>query len=542
VLVVGAGPVGLCLACHLRLAGVRVRVIDQKSGPSVHSKAIGLQHRVSEILARLGVVDRFIARGGSPTVVRIHEGSRTLVTLRFHAPPKVSGQGAFQPRPILLPQSETEQLLIERLSELGGTVEWRSELLDYAPGTEAVASSVRGPDGTVQTIAARWLVGCDGAHSVVRRGTELRFEGKTYPLSFLLVDLRLETRLDHDENHVWVSRQGSLALLPLPAPGSWRIFIDITDTNTDPAEDPAALLARVARQRAPGLDLRPLGAPLWVSDFRINCRMVDPMQSGRVFLAGDAAHIHSPTGGQGITTGMQDAANLAWKLARVIGGAPADLLNTYSEERVPHAREVLAETDRTTRLLLAPPPALRLVRDLVLLPLLNSRRLQTRMFGKFAQLHVHYRASSLSQERVRGGWRSHYLRAGDRAPDVSFLVERTGATTLFDLLSDLDPVVLASGPLAGALLAPLRKLGIAAYEVLPRNAVVRDSRLVDHHGDFANFFGRAPDGLWLVRPDGHLGLVQRPIDVPQLAGYLRRICDFGSVEEFLSELAGARRR
>jgi 2-polyprenyl-6-methoxyphenol hydroxylase-like FAD-dependent oxidoreductase len=521
-----------------------VRLIDAKTGPSLHSKAIGLQHRVSEVLARLGVVDRFVALGGSPAVVRIHEGTRTLVTLRFSTPPNVSGRGAFEPRPILLPQSETERLLIERLGELGGAVEWQRELQSFSQSPDGVVATVRRADGAAEEIAADWLVGCDGAHSLVRREAGLAFAGKTYPLSFLLVDVKLDSGLDHNENHVWVSRRGSLALLPLPAPDTWRIFVDVTGTRADESRDVPELLARTARERAPGLTLRPVGEPLWVSDFRINCRMVDPMQEGRVFLAGDAAHIHSPTGGQGITTGMQDAANLSWKLARVIAGASPDLLCTYSEERVPHAREVLAETDRTTRVLLAPTPALRWLRDLVVLPLLNSRHFQARMFGKFSQLHVSYRGSSLSRARVRGVWRRPRRRAGDRAPDVCFVRQGTGLpTTLFELLADLEPVALVGGPLASGLIMPLRSLGIAAYglasDVVEDDAGTQEHQLIDCYGDFGRLFGPAQDALWLVRPDGHLGLVQRPVDRAHLGKYLRLFCQQEKVEKSFPTVDGA---
>lgn len=548
VLVVGAGPVGLCLACTLRRAGRSVRLIDVKTGPSLHSKAIGLQHRVSEVLARLGVVERFIARGGSPTVVRIYEGSRTLVTLRFSTPPNISGRDAFEPRPILLPQSDTEHLLIERLGELGGEVEWRSEFLSYTEGPGGIIATVRDLDGVEHAITADWLVGCDGAHSRVRRQAGLSFEGKTYPLAFLLVDVKLDTGLEHGENHVWVSRQGSLALLPLPAAGTWRIFVDVTGEPAV-ASDPAGLLGwleRLANERAPGLQLRPVGEPLWVSDFRLNCRMVDPMQVGRVFAAGDAAHIHSPTGGQGITTGMQDAANLAWKLDRVLSGAPVELLDTYSEERVPQAREVLAETDRTTTLVLAPAPALRVIRDLFVLPLLNSRRLQQRMFGKFSQLHVHYRASSLSKTSTKTFGPGLRRRAGDRAPDVSFLRLVSGRpTTLFELLGESKPVVLLVGLSAERLVQPLCDLELTAYLLRRPDAVevngTGGSVLIDRHGDFERLYGRLDEGLWLIRPDGHIGLCQRPIDVSDLEEYLMRICSPIKLEGFLARVAPAPR-
>jgi 4,5-epoxidase len=261
-----------------------------------------------------------------------------------------------------------------------------------------------------------------------------------------MADVRMEGKLPHTKNHVWLHPNGSLAALPLPAADTWRLFVEVTRQGVH--VDRVISLADIRRfiaERAPAIDARIVGEPLWLSDFRINCRMVDRMHDGRVFLAGDAAHIHSPTGGQGITTGMQDAANLAWKLARVSRGAPGTLLDTYDEERLPHAAEVLRETDRTTSLMLEPNAILRAVRDGIVLPLLRSTWAQRRMFGKLSQLHVHYRGSSLSQD-VRGRWPFYRLRAGDRAPDVALADSRTRTpTTVFTLLQPLRPLVLLNG-------------------------------------------------------------------------------------------------
>jgi 2-polyprenyl-6-methoxyphenol hydroxylase-like FAD-dependent oxidoreductase len=529
VLIVGAGPIGLTLACHLRRLGLHVRLIEKRSGPSVHSKAIGLQYRVSEVLARLGVVDRFVAQGGSPTTVNIYAGDERLVQLRFAAPAGISGRDAFSPRAISIPQSQTEGILIDYLSELGGAVGWRTELESYSQDSDGVRANVQ-RDGVVETIDAKWLVSCEGAHSVVRRHANIPFRGKSYPLAFFMADVRMEGSLAHAENHVWLHADGSLAALPLPAPQTWRLFVEVT-SQPDQLERGITVgqIQQFIAHRAPLIEARIVGEPLWLSDFRVNCRMVNRMHEGRVFLAGDAAHIHSPTGGQGITTGMQDAANLAWKLARVARGAPVSLLDTYDEERLPHAEEVLRETDRTTTLLFAPNRFRRLLRDTVVLPILRNPWFQRRMFGKFSQLHVHYRHSSLSRENRGGWWRSTgVIRAGDRAPDVAFTDRRCGGpTTLFDLMVSLRPVVLFNG-LANApqWCERLRLADIHAYAVGPQSSRgdATSVQLVDRHGDFAALYGLQTDFLCLIRPDGHVGLVQVPPDERRLNGYLSLIC------------------
>lgn len=527
VLVVGAGPVGLTLACHLRRLGLSIRIIDKRPGPSVHSKAIGLQYRVSEILARLGIVDRFLEQGASPTTVNLYAIGRRLLQLRFTPPEGVSGRDAFSPRAILIPQSWTEAILLQCLAELGTVVEWESELIDFNQHPTGVVARVQS-SGSVDSIATDWLVSCEGAHSTIRKQLGIGFHGKTYPLAFFMADVHLDGSLAHGENHVWLHPAGSFAALPLPTASTWRLFIEVTRERDGHQTPSLGAIQRFMSERAAGIDARIVGEPLWLADFRINCRMVDRMHHGRVFLAGDAAHVHSPTGGQGIATGVQDAVNLAWKVARVQHGAPAALIDTYDEERLPHAAEVLRETDRTTVLLFAPTAMLRVLRDAVVLPVLRSKGMQRRLFGKLSQLHVHYRGSSLSRDH-RPWWRRRRVRAGDRAPDVSFTDARSGTqTTLFALMSSLRPVVIARGENLPRLRNRLRALHVDLYPLDAHGATSRrhgDVRLIDTFGDFESLFGVSGDFLCLIRPDGHVGLMQEPVDERRLSEYLGLIAD-----------------
>lgn len=501
-LIVGAGPTGLTLACLCRRLGIGLRIIDRNPGPSTTSKAIGLQYRVSEILACLGIVDRFLERGASPRRVNIYEGDRHLLQVRF----------------------------------------------------DRIQSRLQGSRGT-EEVRSSYLVSCEGAHSLIRRQSGIAFAGKTYPLAFGLADVEVEWLLNHEENHVWIHRQGSLAALPLPGPRRWRLFFEMA-AGAEEAEPEVSeeIVYRMLEQRLGAVELR-IERFIWLSDFRINCRLVDRFRAGRVFLAGDAAHIHSPTGGQGITTCLQDAANLSWKLARVLQGAPDALLDTYQEERLPRAREVLNETDRLTRVFFAPNPLLRLLRDRLLFPLMRLPALQKRMFAKLAQLHVHYRGSVLSRHQVhrrrsafwRGGLRngpSRTLRAGDRAPDVCFM--RTGlqtSITLFQLLEEVRPLLLLGPDIdprdekrIQALLEGRERLDIKV-RLLAGDAEgdsgLNGPSLHDHFGDFRRLYGLSGDFLCLIRPDGHLGLVQRPLDLDALRDYLLLICPRECVEEVL---------
>ena len=535
VLIVGAGPTGLALACQCLRLGLSVRIIDKKAGRSETSKAIGLQYRVSEILACMGVVNGFLRRSGSPTTVNIYADSRKLVSLQFRADGHASGKGAFAPRPLMIAQSETEELLLDAVRERGGRIEWSTELTDLAQSSNEVTASVRLPSGSQETITCEWLASCEGAHSITRRAAGIEFSGKTYPLSFLMADVELHGHVAPAENHVWLHRDGSFAALPFPQRDRWRLFVEIT-RQPHRASGSADLdeIRQLMRERTGNARLS-ISHPSWISPFSINCRMVERYRVGRLLLAGDAAHIHSPTGGQGIATGIQDAVNLAWKLARVIAGAPIELLDTYEEERRSHAREVLRETDRTTTIFFAPTLLTRLLRDWIVLPLLRSAWIQRRMFAKLSQLHVHYRNSSLSVGH-RPFWRLHTgLRPGDRAPDL--LLQGDRQSSLFELLRRGRPVMLI-GPGTAA-----RRRIRAVIDIAQRASVdawiITDSRntewkgdskaLVDVHNELQRIYGLRGQFLCLVRPDDHIGLLQSPIDEPKLRQFLRKI----AANEFL---------
>lgn len=528
VLIVGAGPTGLALACQCLRAGLSVRIIDKKPGPSETSKAIGLQYRVSELLACMGLADGFLRKSGSPTTVNIYAGSHRLVSLRFSAEGHEVGRGAFVPRPLMIPQSATEELLLEGVNERGGRVEWSTELTDLSQDSREVTARIRLPSGLQQDCTCAWLVSCEGAHSITRRAAGIEFGGKTYPLSFLMADVMLRGDLARAENHVWMHRDGSFAALPFAQDGRWRLFVEVTRQPQRAAGVVDLHTIQELMRERTGAARLVASDPTWISPFIINCRMVERYRAGRLLLAGDAAHIHSPTGGQGIATGLQDAMNLSWKLARVIGGAPTELLDTYEEERRAHAREVLRETDRTTTIFFAPTVVTRLARDWIVLPVLRNPWVQRRMFAKLSQLHVHYRKSRLSADH-RPIWTFHTgLRAGARAPDVLF--DGQGRTSLFELLTRGRPVMLI-GPGNAArwriesVLEIARQADVDARVIAGEDGVWRQhpQMLVDVYGELRRIYGLAGEFLCLVRPDDHIGLIQSPISEPALRGYLRQI-------------------
>ncbi|MFJ8960400.1 FAD-dependent monooxygenase [Lentzea sp. NPDC102401] len=338
VIIAGAGPTGLALACGLRKHGVEVRVVDAADGPATTSRALGVQPRGAEVLARLGALGDLPEKAIRMEALRINGRKRLDLT-----PMRDAGA-------LIASQTWVEQRLRDRLAELGVAVEW---------GTPIASVPVRGDD---------WLVGCDGAHSAVRKIAGISFDGEAVMENFLLRDLHADWDLDRSSVHVYLENGHLTAVFPLPGDDLWRV------------------MSPEGGRWTPG----PIGTVDWESTFRIHRRLASAYRRGNVLLAGDAAHIHSPLGGQGMNTGLGDAENLAWKLALVVRGrAAASLLDTYEAERRPVAAKVLGSTTPATRISMGSGRATRLVRGL-LFPLLGLPPVQRGLIRFASQLGVRY--------------------------------------------------------------------------------------------------------------------------------------------------------
>jgi 2-polyprenyl-6-methoxyphenol hydroxylase-like FAD-dependent oxidoreductase len=461
VIVVGAGPTGLALACGLRAAGVDVKVLDKAAGPAVTSRALGLQPRGVEVLDRLGALGDLPDRGLRVRTVTINVDGRELASFPVGAPTRLGGSSA-----LLMSQADIEGALRDRLSALGGSVEWNRPVAGLVLRADGV--TVRLDDGT--ELDAAWAVGADGAHSVVRKAMGVGFPGVPIVERFLLADVHADIDLQRGGATSWL--RGDVALAAFPLPGDvWRVMAPApTDFGDEPAPDAivdylGSLLAAEA-----GGTIRTVE---WTSSFRIHRRLADTYRRGHVLLAGDAAHIHSPLGGQGMNTGIGDAENLAWKLALVVSGrADQHLLDTYEAERRPIAKGVLDTTSGVTEIVVSQGRASRLLRDRLLVPLLNRHWLQTLITERASQLRVSYRQGPL------GAGLSRFLpglRVGDRVADRT--CTRFDGTTvrLYDAL----------GP---------------AWALLGARSLADIAR--DHLADVVALHGER-DAL-LVRPDGHL--------------------------------------
>jgi 2-polyprenyl-6-methoxyphenol hydroxylase-like FAD-dependent oxidoreductase len=343
VLVVGAGPSGLTLAASLVKKGVATTVVDRQAAGANTSRAAVVNARTLEVLDDLDVSRRLVKEGVQAPRFTIRDGRRSLIPIDFSLLP------TDYPYSLMVPQATTERLLLERLTELGGMVVRPKTLVSVTQDADGVTAIFE--DGDV--IRARYIVGADGIHSTVREQADIGFEGGVYEESFTLADVRLRGEIPVDEVILFWAKAGLTVVAPLPG-DIFRIVAPVTDAPENPS---APFIQQLLDDRGLGAGRMVVTDVIWGSRFRIHHRVADTYRAGRLLLAGDAAHVHSPAGGQGMNLGIQDAVALADALAAVLGGAPDSVLDNYSTARRPIAQQVVEMTDRLTRLATLPPPA-----------------------------------------------------------------------------------------------------------------------------------------------------------------------------------------
>lgn len=514
VLVVGAGPVGLALAAELARHGVSVRVIEARTEPLPFCRAIGVTPRTLEVYEDMGIARAMIDAGLWLTGTRLMvTGAPTRDAMMDLADLPYSSLG--------VPQGETERILTAHLATFGIAVERGVRLVSFTEIEEGVQVSLEGPAGP-ETDHARYVVGCDGAHSTVRHQLGIPFEGEAFPMPFMLGDVHLDWPAGEDLPRGMALRAMELRendapdmfiAIPLPEHNRYRVSMlapmDDAQEGADAvkhgiqSERPGPSLAEIQAAADRVMANPPTASDLrWSSRFRISMRLAERYRMGRAFIAGDAAHIHPPTGGQGMNTGIQDAYNLAWKLALVLKGAatPA-LLDTYEAERRPVAEGVIAQTVEESINLGRPGrPMHRLAHT---------------------QILVNYRGSPIVRQAA--ALREGAPEAGDRAPDVRGLRRRgVGfALRLFDLLRGTEHVLICpvSGEAdcaaleAGVQAMQARGLSLRAVAIAPAGSNLPDPvgfcLVEDEEGDFAKQYG---PGMLLVRPDKYVGWIGATFD------------------------------
>jgi 2-polyprenyl-6-methoxyphenol hydroxylase-like FAD-dependent oxidoreductase len=539
VLIVGAGPTGLTLAAQLRSFGVPLRIIDRTATPAHESRALAVQARTLEILQSLGLGEALAARGNPSARLALHFEGNAAAQVQLGG---FAAKDTRFPFILFVSQAETEDLLSTHLTESGATIERGVELLSTTPGEDAVHCVLRHASGRDEAVRARYLVGCDGAHSAVRKQAGIPFEGEAYLQDFMLGDVDADGPIEPDVLHSFASKGRVAMFFPLRAPAKWRVIAmgprrknpDVAPRQTEESLTRGdlsldELQGAVGPATAGSVTVRD---PVWLTHFRLHHRQARRYRNGRVFLAGDAAHIHSPVGAQGMNTGMQDAWNLGWKLALVaLGRADQKLLDTYEAERWPVGRNLLRYTDRAfslfTRMMSAGRVAAWIRRTIVarVLPVVfRWARLRAAVFRFVSELAISYRRSRAVAEgspRLRSG-----PRAGDRLPDARIL--RSGrATFLQQELSGKAFQLLLCGPVEHWDATSLQKLvdehgRLCAVRHLTRAADGVDD-LLDAEGEAMERLGlrdSADVAQYLVRPDGYVAFRCGGRDLGAVRAYL----------------------
>lgn len=530
ILIVGAGPTGLTVATLLARHGVNFRIIDKSTAPTDQSRALGVQARTLELWDKVGLADAAIAEGMPLNALHLLT-KRTVAQQGSGKPFLVLGDAgqAFTPYPFLLilEQNKIERMLLADLTaQLASTteaVERNTEIIALTQDANAVHITLRHGDGREEMLATRWLIAADGAHSFVRRALNLGFAGATYPEALFVADIEMSWPLVRDKFYVEIPQQGLLAFFPMRGAGysqeRYRLLGRIPTELENKATITQADLQQLLDHHS--VVAGKITATHWVSTYRIHKRMVENFRAGRVFLAGDAAHIHSPAGGQGMNTGIQDGWNLAWKLALVVRGeAHPVLLESYAPERMPVARAILNGTDRGFSFIASKNRFVHWLRSLAI-PLLTNftshRSVGARIFRLVSQTWITYRDSAaVAGERVTA-----VAQPGDRAPYARFDTGPDAGRTIFTLLRGVDHHLLYfAGDAADGGKAEVQQRVqalLATYKFpIHLHTIQRDQRSL--HKAYAV---QTPT-LFLIRPDGHIawrGPVQKLDD---LRAYLGR--------------------
>src|SRR5215211_5521786 len=414
IIIIGAGPTGLSLACQCIRYGIDFVVVEKNEGVTPFSKAIGVQARTLEIYDQIGLAQPAIERGTIAKRVRLIEGGEIRGEMHLANFGKDLSQ---YPYMLMLEQSKNEELLYEFVRSHGRDVRWNTELENFSQDETGVTAQIKTPSGESETIRGKFLVGCDGASSLVRQALGLTFGGSTFERLFYVADARVDWDFPHDALHVCLAKEVFVAFFPMPGENRYRVVGTFPESKNE--KDGEVVYEEIEREIKEQAKLKlEMSDVRWFSLYKVHSRRVNKFSKGRCFLAGDSAHIHSPAGAQGMNTGIQDAYNLAWKLALVVkGGASEKLLDTYNEERLANAQRLLESTDRMFELAAGSNWLLSFIRTTIFPPvagfIASLEAVSKRIFPLISQIGINYRKASLSQHTDD---ESDNVKAGDRLP------------------------------------------------------------------------------------------------------------------------------
>lgn len=508
VLIVGAGPTGLMLANQLARRGVRPVIIDRHSGPAQHTRAIGVHARTLEIYAQLGLIDQAVVQGVRTGGVNMWSGGERKARI------PIGDIGAsLSPYPfiLMLGQDLNEAMLGEKLREFGVGIRWNTELIDFEQDGEGVSATIRQANGQTQTIFARWVAGCDGSRSFVREHSKIDFPGAPYEHVFFVADAIGTGDMVPGELNVYLWKEGFHLFFPMRGENRWRVIGILPPELRERAD--LAFEDVVGDLRAAAGAKLSFSACRWFSTYRIYHRAASRFRDRRCFLLGDAAHIHSPMGAQGMNTGIQDAYNLAWKLAAVVSGEADDaLLDSYEAERMPVAQRLLETTDRAFKVVVSDTWLAASFRTRVMARMvafgMQRERVRRAVFRAVSQIGIEYRASALS--RMLPGLRAPAVLAGDRFPWLRVKLRDHGpAEDLYEHLDDTRFNLIVVGQHAPAFASGLS--GLICTHLIPYAA--NEAALASAQIPSPSFY--------LLRPDGHIGLAGAELNQAAITEYLR---------------------
>lgn len=496
VLIAGAGPTGLLLALWLTRLGVHVRIVGPKPGPTTETRAIAVQARTLEFYDQLGLGGEAMAHGRPFSTANLWVDGRLAGAFQLDG----GGEGTTpHPYTYRLTQDQNESMLVRALAEHGVQVEWGTRLTGFSQQGGGI-SAVLSTGDQRQTVQASYLAGCDGGRSVVRRELDIDMTGGTYSKRFYVADVTASGRLHQGSVNLGFNTDHFLALFPMPEVGRHRVIGQIPDSaGEEPTFD-------AVRPQVEAFGLARIERLHWFSTYRVHHRVADHFRQGRVFLLGDAGHLHSPVGGQGMNAGLGDAVNLGWKLAQAIRHPESEVLDSYESERLPFARSLVGVTDRVFTAFFAQGASARLLRTRIipaLMPRLTRfHAVRKRLFLTVSQTSLHYPDSSLSVGQAGK------VKGGDRLP---WIPQQQGVGELgsnFDALKSLC--------------WQLHVYGAPSPELLTWCAQTETPLHAFPFSSAARHAGVAEDAVYLVRPDGYVGAAFPRFDQQRLDDYSRR--------------------
>lgn len=546
VMIIGAGPTGLTAAIEAVRHDLSVRIIDENATRSLHSKALVTHARTLEIFRDMGLAEDVLASGQIFKALNVYSQNELMARIAFE---ELDWQDALYPFWLSIPQSETERCLEEKLNQLGVYVERQTESCAIEQQASLVSVTVKYTDGSYEKVDASWVIGCDGAGSSTRKLLGIQFEGHANDELFILADVKVDSELPEDEGYNILSSDGVVLIVPLPESRYRRLIFHMPAFKPDQDQDVTLdrLQALVDKRTQFSMKLTDLR---WTSRFTVKHFLASRHRQGRVFLAGDAAHIHSPVGGQGMNSGIQDAYNLVWKLALVQHGqAQSLLLDSYETERHQVAESLINRVGKATQIITTSRPISQSLRHQLGKILINTRVVQNQLGRNVAMLDIHYHASPVVKEdRMRElpmkkalqtlGQNSYGFhkapKAGYRARNV--IIQTESPTTLFDYFYGVHHTLLMFMGEAPASLETLHAIAAQIkvhYQASIRPLIIANKDhnagkpspmvIVDTDNSIHQAYGAAQPCLYVIRPDQYIAYRNQRLEPDALTKYLDRI-------------------